>query len=689
MWYYISYMFLFGATIALSAFLLFQIQPIIAKMILPWFGGGAAVWTTALMFFQLALLAGYVYSYCSIRFLKPKTQTIVHLGLLTASLLVLPVIPPASWKPAGGADPTIGIALVLAGSIGLPYFALSTTGPLLQAWYAASNPGAIPYKLFALSNAGSMLALITFPIAIEPNLSSRTQSWAWSAAYAAFAVLCGAIAIRRRRQNTVAPAPIDMQTPEQPPSWGRPLLWVLYPACASALLLAVTNQMTQNIAPIPFIWVLTLSLYLLSFIICFEGGRLYYRPVFVPLLAIALVLMSGGIYYTLTRSEGKWNWGLGGNLDLHIALPLFSLGLFICCMVCHGELYRLRPPTKYLTKYYLLLAMGGALGGIFVAVVAPRVFSSYLELPVVLVFCSALGAVGVWGDLRQVGLRILLVAFGVALAFFLAVHEDGDRHRFVASARSFYGVLRIMDRSEGETRPLRKLLNGTILHGAQLLDPESKFAPTTYYGLSSGVGRAIGYFGAAGRRVGVIGLGAGVLASYCRSGDVFRFYEINPLDVEIANRYFTFLKDCNGDCKVLMGDARLTMERQPPQQYDVIAVDAFSGDAIPVHLLTRQAFEIYLRHLKPSGILAVHVSNRYLDLAPVVARNSEALGRLAYEIGDRGGDFLSDSDWMLVTPDTKLFSKLGYEGVPIVRRGAPDNMRAWTDDFSNLYQILR
>jgi SAM-dependent methyltransferase len=685
-------MLLYGATIALSAFLLFQIQPIVAKMILPWFGGSAAVWTTTLMFFQLALLAGYVYSYCSIRYLKPKTQAAVHLGLLAVSLLFLPAIPPPSWKPAGGGDPTLGIVLVLAGTVGLPYFMLSTTGPLLQAWYAASRPGAIPYRLFALSNAGSMLALITFPVVVEPYLSSRVQGWVWSGAYAAFAILCGFVAVRASKPGeVVTPDAVIDDAPAGPPSWRRQLLWIGLPACASALLLAVTNHMTQNIAPFPFIWVLTLALYLTTFILCFESERFYLRAVFLPLLTIVLLAMAAATYYTLSRSDGKWTWSQDGNLNIKLAFPLFSVGLFVCCMVCHGELSRLKPHPKYLTKYYLTLALGGAIGGLFVAVVAPRVFSSYLELPIAMVLCAALATIAVWRRLPNIGLRSAAVAFTVFLAVYLAFHENADRRRFVASARNFYGLLRIMDmREQGETLGLRKLVNGTIIHGAQLLDPDSRRMATSYYGLTSGVGRAISLQPARpNMRVGVVGLGAGVLASYCRAGDVFRFYEINPLDKEIANRYFTFLKDCPGDCKVLLGDARLTLERQPPQEFDVLAVDAFSSDAIPVHLLTRQAFQVFVRHLKPDGILAIHVSNRYLDLVPIVARNSEEVQRLAFEIDDVAGDFLSDSDWMLVTPDTHLFSKLAFQGVSIVRRGAPRRLRTWTDDFSNLYQILR
>src|SRR5258708_4864633 len=383
---------LYGVTIALSAFLLFQIQPIIAKMILPWFGGSAAVWTTALMFFQLSLLAGDVFSYFSIRYLKPKAQAPGHLGLPAVRPLLPPAPPLPSWKSVGSGDPTLGIVLVLSGTVGLPYFMLSTTGPLLQAWYAAARPGSIPYRLFALSNAASLLALISFPVAVEPYLSSRVQGLAWSASYGIFVVMCAAVAIRASKLGRVDMPAADDEALSEPPSWRRQLLWIALPACASALLLAVTNHMTQNVAPFPFLWVLTLSLYLISFILCFESERFYLRSLFLPLLAIALPLMAAGIYFTLTQEDNKWSWSHDGNLNLRLAYPLFSAGLFICCMVCHGELARLKPHPRYLTKFYLTLALGGAIGGLSFAVVAPRVFNSYLELPIAMVLCSALAA---------------------------------------------------------------------------------------------------------------------------------------------------------------------------------------------------------------------------------------------------------------------------------------------------------
>ncbi len=675
-------MLLYGVTVALGAFLLFEAQPIVAKMILPWFGGSAAVWTTALMFFQIALLAGYVYSYCSIRYFRPKTQALLHAALLGGSLLALPIIPSVGWKSAGG-DPALRIVLLLAASLGLPYFMLSATGPLLQAWYAASHPGKVPYRLFAVSNAGSMLALISFPVAIEPWLTGRVQALAWSAAYAAFAVLCAGVALRPAVRCRVEPvvAADERGGLESPPRWSAQALWVALPACASALLLAITNHITQNVAPIPLLWVLTLALYLLSFILCFESERTYRRAVFLPLLAITLAAMGFGIYFN------------SGNLRIDWAVPLFAGGLFVCSMACHGELARLKPAARHLTKFYLSLALGGALGGLFVAVAAPRLFNSYLELPLSLVACAASIAIVLWPRIPRLRLRAAAALFVAALTGYLAFSEISDRARFLVSERNFYGVLRVTEEKENnEWTPMRKLVNGTIVHGQQLSDPARRREATSYYGEKSGIGRAIRLKQEqrGSLRVGVIGLGAGVIAAYCRPGDAFRFYEINALDIAVARRYFTFLGDCPGDCKALLGDARLVLERQPAQNYDVLAVDAFSSDAIPIHLLTREAFALYFRHLKPDGILAVHISNRYLDLAPVVARGSEDCGRMAFEISDEAAkDYLSGSDWVLVGPDSHLFTLMGFRGAPVWRRGAPANFRTWTDDYSNLFQILR
>lgn len=681
---------LYAATIFLSAFLLFAVQPMIGKMILPWFGGSASVWNTCLLFFQVALLAGYLYAHWLNRYLKPRRQMIVHVVLLAASLAVLPILPSPFWKPTAAGDPSGRILLLLAATIGLPYLLLSTTGPLLQAWFAAAKPGSTPYRLYALSNLGSLLALFSFPVLIEPWFSTHEQGYSWSAVYAAFVALCSAVAWRRRHEpiGHVDGAIAVAEKDEAAPGWKRHLLWIFLPACASGLLVSFTNHLSQNVAPIPFLWVLTLGVYLLSFIICFEREAWYRRAVFLPLLALA----SGGAAFSLYYDQG--------NLRIKYAIPVFVITLFVCCMVCHGELARLKPNPRRLTNFYLMLSFGGALGGVFVAIVAPRLFNTYVEPPVLLACCPALAAIvlwqepGTWTSQRRLNVvRVLMVLLTATVGDYLIYAKHKDDLRFRMSLRNFYGVLRVYDGGGGEDEPAeRELVHGTISHGSQILDPGLRRTPTSYYGVWSGWGRAVKYVQKhAAARVGMVGLGAGVSAAYGRSGDLFQFYEINPLDYAIATTWFTYLRDCSAEHPVLFGDARLTMEQLPSQQLDLLGLDAFASDSIPVHLLTREAFALYFRHLKPGGILAVHVSNRYLNLTPIVALNARDLGKASLLVTDDGEEesYLTSSDWVLVTADPAVFAHSEFQSSGSERVNPKPGLRPWTDDFSNLYQILK
>lgn len=677
---------LFAATILLSAFLLFEVQPMIGKIILPWFGGSASVWSTCLLFFQAALVAGYLYAHCSTRYLKPRQQAVLHMLLLAVSIALLPILPAPDWKPAHPGDPSGRILLLLAATIGLPYVLLSTTTPLLQAWYVAARPGAIPYRLFALSNLGSLFALFSFPLIVEPLATSRTQAYGWSGIYSLFAILCAMVGWKAARSAPPIEAVHASAAPA--PSLQHQILWIALPAVSSALLLSVTTHLSTNIAPIPLLWVGTLGVYLLSFIFCFEREQLYRRDVFLPLLIAALAGAAYALYFNK------------GNLTIKWSIPTFIAALFICCVACHGELVRLKPDPRHLTGFYLMIAIGGAIGGLFVAIVSPHVFATYAELPISLIACPALVALvlriapGDWPNkfvLQTVQSAMLL--FTVALAAYIVYQKHLDDQRFELSVRNYYGVLRVYDLQETASQTAsRKLIHGTINHGTQLTDPDERRTPTSYYGPKSGVGRAILYFEQhPSVRVGVIGLGAGVTAAYGRAGDYFRFYEINPLDLDIARTWFTFLNDCPADHQVLLGDARLTLERQPSQQFDVLAVDAFSSDAIPVHLLTREAFQLYFRQLKPAGMLAVHVSNRYLDLTPVVVRNASDLGKTAIEVSDDGEDedYLTESDWVLVAVNGTPFTDSRFRATGIRPVNPRPGLRAWTDDYSNLVQILK
>jgi hypothetical protein len=681
-------MTLYAVTIFLSAFLLFQVQPLIAKMILPWFGGSAAVWSASLLFFQLLLLAGYAYAHVSIRFLKPRVQMLVHVVLLLGSCALLPILPNPVWRPTQAGDPTARILLLLTATIGLPYFLLSSTSPLLQAWLVRRTGSKVPYRLFALSNFGSMLALVSFPFLVEPTLATRQQAFWWSGGYIVFALLCAFTAWASRAASAENPNQVaaEPEYGERPSAW-QLLFWVLLASCASVLLVSVTNHMSQNVAPIPLLWVLPLALYLLTFIFAFESDRIYQRWIFIPLLAPALA----GMAYMIYAEDGNFN--------IKYAIPGFAAGLFICCLFCHGELARRRPAPRHLTLFYLMVSLGGALGGIFVALIAPRVFRIYWELPLGMIACGILAMIAVWSlRLPKLGawpLRAFILVAVAVLAGYFVRQERRLSKNLVLQARNFYGPLEVRDDLPTEDYAQRTLLHGTIDHGSQLLDPVLRYVTTSYYAKRSGVGRAMSALQAKGPiRAGVIGLGAGVLSNYGRKGDYFRIYEINPLIQRIAQTLFTFYPHSPADKAILMGDARLTLERQlaneGPQNYDILAVDAFSSDAIPVHLLTSEAIQLYFRHLKPEGVLALHISNRYLDLKPVCEGGAAAVGREAWVVDDEGDEasYLSSSTWVLVTSDLSLYQGKFFKDATISQFHAKKGFRPWTDDYSNLFQIL-
>jgi SAM-dependent methyltransferase len=683
-------------TIFVSAFLLFQVEPLIAKIILPWFGGVAAVWTVCLLFFQVVLLLGYLYAHLLTRRLGQRTQGWLHAGLLAASLLVLPILPKDSWKPAGPEHPALHILLVLLLTVGLPFFLLSATSPLLQAWLATKRKDSGVYRFYALSNAGSLLGLLSYPILVEPRLSTLRQGWSWSVAYAAFAVACGMIALSQRSGDGT---PRRAASEIARANWSTRALWAALSACSSALLLAITNHITQNIAAVPFLWIIPLSLYMLSFILCFGNQRWYHRMIFLRLLGVALGCMA----YALSPSLMA--------LPLWILISLFSTGLFICCMFCHGELARSKPDPSQLTSFYFWSSLGSVMGAVFVAILAPQIFSGFYELHVALGACALLAVMvhrmdraspfqqPTWRPALWV-LRGLAAVVIVGL-FFLAQADFAYTNRRM---RNFYGVLRESDEVapnvvllQGDAQPkredlrFRRLMNGTITHGLQFLAPARRDTPISYYGANSGIGVAFAALAPRGPlRVGVIGLGTGTIAAYGRAGDEDTFYEINPLVVQVAQQDFSFLGDSKARIAFELGDARLTLERRPPQQFDLLAVDAFSSDAIPVHLLTIEAFQLYFRHLRPDGILAVHISNRHLYLEPVVAAAAQKLGKDAVLIAnpdDRANEIFL-ARWVL------LANHGVFSGLPNVQKtGKPlttsVRVRLWTDSYSSLFAVLK
>ena len=718
-------MLIYAVTIFLSAFLLFQVQPLIAKFILPWFGGSAAVWSAALLFFQLLLLAGYFYAHVLIRYVKPKMQLWVHLALLAASLATLPILPSVYWKPTGGGDPTLSILLLLAATIGLPYTLLSATSPLLQAWYVRAHHGALPYRLFALSNFGSFLALLSYPFVIEPRLTLSRQAVIWSSAYAVFALACTAAAWRSSKAEV--PAETEEEAGAAPPSLSTRIFWIALAACASTLLLATTSHLTQNVAPIPLLWVVPLSIYLLSFILCFESGVLYQRWIFMPLLVLSLWLFARG------NSQFENNEDVINKL-----IPGLCGALFVCCMVCHGELAKRKPHPRYLTQFYLMVSVGGALGGLFVALLAPHIFRSYAEMPIAVAGCAILAAIALWDDESGVGIAICALAPAVALwnfnipnlavwlhvlacvtlgavlgflarsemwrhavtlaaaaglAGYLGRLELYNQHYYTLAERNFYGLLRVRDEPPDPTTNYpgeRTLVHGTINHGTEIDGPGAGRIPTSYFGVNSGINRAIRAKGDKGPiRIGILGLGAGVTASLARAGDTLHYYEINPLIPQIAESEFTFYPLCPAVKSIFMGDGRLVLERMPSENLDVLTMDAFSSDAVPMHLLTTEAYQIYLRHLKPDGVLIFNISNRYLDLEPVVSTAGRQAGFSGVTIVDDGDmqSYYVPSTWMILSRDPSVFNHPNFQDQSVRPMNITPGFRAWTDDYSNIVRI--
>ncbi len=733
----------YAVTIFLGAFLLFQVQPMMGKVILPWFGGGASIWTTCVLFFQVGLLGGYLYAHCLTTWLRPKAQCAVHVALLAASLLLLPS--PAAWKPEPGAEPIGGILLLLAANVGLPFLMLSATGPLLQAWLARTSdslasPGRSPYRLYALSNAASLLALLSYPIAVETTLGASVQLTAWSLGYAAFALGCGYSAMRFglsgardvagrggkasnsagecvtgfpgvaevARLRGVAETPNSGEFGYLPeiaaprPTHGTVLLWLGLSAAGSAMLLATTNQLCQEVAVVPFLWIVPLVLYLLSFVICFDSPRWYNRTFCLFFLAIMAALAVASLF-------------LGVSMPLAAQLAIFPLTLLACCMTCHGELVRAKPEPRHLTLFYLMIALGGALGGALVALAAPAVFTGYWEYHVALAGCCLLTLIA-WRRDGFTPVRFLspdmawgcLLAGQTALVAALASQawRTHGHETTVLATRNFYGALRVRETVDDDAtpEPVLQLIHGQISHGFQYREGD-RLRPCSYYSPQSGVALALQLCRDErpdGLRVGVVGLGTGTIAAHGRPGDMIRFYEINPQVVRLSSPdYFTYRDASAAEVEVVLGDARISMEEElrsgRPQQYDVLAVDAFSSDAIPIHLLTKECADIYWQHLKPDGVLALHISNRFLSLGGVTRGLAACRpGCQALLIENAGDDDGADTAaWVLLTSNARILEAAEItgdeeQGVPSrVTPWTDEEPILWTDDFHALWRVVR
>ncbi len=673
---------LFAAAVFTSAFLLFQVQPLIGRFLLPWFGGTPDVWTACILFFQIFLLAGYAYAHLSVRFLPAKGQYFVHLLLLLAAMLALPIIPTSSLKPAGNTIPVLQILLICSLSVGLPYFTLSATGPLLSAWFARALPEKTVWRLYSVSNAGSLLALASFPFVFEPLMSLQNIARFWAGALVVFALMCLLCVIAGWKK--ISPPAKKQNSRTDASGRKHRILWLFLPFCASVELLAVTNKTTQDIAVIPFLWILPLALYLLSFIICFDHQRWYKRGVFVPLFIIAII---GAI---LARAFEE-------SLNIVQIIAVYNILLFACCMVCHGELYRLRPGTQKLTAFYLAVSAGGAMGGVFVAVVAPLIFNVYHELHLGLLASAAAALLAQQNftpaqqKRRKIWVGALLVVGAAGILF--QGRKTAHNQTAIENTRNFFGVLTVWEESPADPQNHKLLLqHGTTFHGLQFQNPQKKLLPTAYYSPDSGIGLLINNFPKTdNRNVGIVGLGVGTLAGYAGQNDLYRFYEINPQVEHLARKYFTYLADSKAQIDVILGDARLSMEKEKPQNYDILVIDAFSSDAVPVHLLTREAFEIYLKHIAPDGVLALHISTMHLDLQSVVWKLAQHFGlkSLWIESYDNPQTGALAADWILLSRNEKILNMPTLKSRASQPYADLSKISLWTDDHINLLQILK
>ncbi|KAA0891325.1 fused MFS/spermidine synthase [Oryzomonas rubra] len=693
----------YALTIFLSSFLLFQVQPLIGRYILPWYGGGPAVWTTCMLFFQVVLLAGYGYAHVA-TLLDRWKQGWLHLALLLCALMFLPIAPsPDYWKLRPDDNPALKILLLLLANVGAPYLLLSATAPLVQHWFIRSFPGRSPYRLYALSNLGSLLALLSYPFLVEPNLTLAHQVSVWGWGFGVFVLFCSSCALQIGQvqaaggaeavSNSGAGAAAHDAPSAVRPSMASFLLWLSLSACGSAMLLATTNMLCQDIAVVPFLWVIPLALYLVTFILCFNSEKAANRLVWGTLTVAAIIAAC----YQLVPQH---------NNSLTTMIVVYLAALFTCCMSCHGELARSRPAPRHLTAYYLVISLGGALGGCFVALVAPLAFNDFWEYPLSLagtffVLIVAWRRDGVFTRTSR-WVPGGLVTAQLALCVFLAYHVVMTQNGSVTSVRNFYGALKVYADTDTVGKRLL-LLHGRVKHGWQYSIGALRRLPTAYYGPESGVGLALRFhprrfspdIRQRSLRVGVIGLGAGTLAAYGQSGDLFRFYEINPAVITLADRFFSYCRDSAARVEFVPGDARITLEAElqhnNPQGFDVLVVDAFSGDAIPIHLLTQECFAIYRRHLKPDGLLAVHISNKFLDLLPAVRTQGRSIGYWPVVFRSPENDMagIEAALWVVLIPDIRFINTPEVSSRADFGSGTDPAPLVWTDDFASLWHILK
>jgi spermidine synthase len=709
----------FALTIFTSAFLLFQVQPLLSKQILPWFGGSPAVWTTAMLFFQSLLCLGYFYAHALANLSSRKTQARIHVFvLIVAAVLASRVLPGVDLRPESSDSPVLQVLQILGLSVGLPYFCLATTGPLVQHWFTNTAHAKSVFRLYALSNVGSFLALLSFPYVLEPWLEQQQMGQLWTIGFWVFALLCLPVALgawqNKAESDNANPAVKLGQKAKLP--FAQRLSWIALPALASLVFIAATDQISHDVAPEPRLWISTLGLYLLTFILTFDHPR-WYRPRLFGGLALVLLLVTAGMSDIPRWLGFEWDYGVNDVRWSHYAL------LFVVCMLCHGELYRRRPTdTRWLTEFYLCMSIGGAFGGLFVTLVATQYFDDYHEWLMALVlvallachvlFRSSLPLTGLGGRAMRLG----GVATATGMVALLVVMQNpwswreidrDDRFEILLDQeRNFYGTVSVKERrfkAEPEMND-RVFFSGNVTHGQQFLSESLRHVPTTYYARDSGIGETL--FWAMAQKpklsVALIGLGAGTLANYAREGDAYDFYEINPAAVRFAQQWFDNLATCKAtEQNILLGDARLRMAQLPKdKRYDVIVLDAFTGGSVPIHLLTREAFRIYSDHLTPNGYIAINITNAYLNLYPIVKAQSEGLGipfRHKYQAADdvrnvrRNLHFVMTNDQAYLKAYPSVSREILDEQGRFIGTDPKDQpgLRLWTDQFSSIAPIVK
>jgi hypothetical protein len=680
---------LFAGSIFIGSFLLFQVQLILGKCILPWFGGSPGVWNTCLLFFQGMLLVGYLYAHV-VTSLKLRHQVYVHTALLLLSLLFIQIIPSDSWKPSSEGNPVVNVLLLLVATAGLPYFLLSASSPLLQYWYVQRFPSHSPWRLYALSNAASLLGLISYPFFFEPLFGLHRQGlfWGWNYfAYIGMCIFCSISLLSLRTSPEVEQNinSVPVESIPAPISGYTVFLWVMIAACSSSALLAVTNELCLDLASVPLLWMLPLVIYLATYIICFSNTSHYQSSFWSVVFVVSIIVFE---YF-------KQITGLAGQVGI-IILVLLS-----CCMVCHGELVRLRPVSRKLTLFYISIAGGGVLGSAFVSLIAPTVFTRVVELPIaltavfgVLLIAHIQKATCSWQKIVKL---IVIIGF-VGHLWHCALDIRQSTTSYIELKRSFFGTLQV-DEAESNAGQVRRLFHGTTLHGYQFQLPENREFPTSYYTAESGVGVTLRLFPTQGKnvaeirnkRVGVIGLGIGTVATYGIPGDTYRFYEINEDVIRIAKQHFSFLADSKARIEIVHRDARLALDEELSggngQQFDVLIVDAFSSDSIPIHLLTREAVVLYSKHLKPDGVIIFNITSRYFNLWPIIKGHGVALGMESVLLLSETNSLMGSERayWGVLTKNTAFLRQKEVLSLTKSIDAVPIN---WTDSFASILQVL-